>query len=83
MFFNSAKNKLPSILKRNWADKLSTAKKFQLAKYKTKASIIDLVRICHAHSEDIDELMKSGTIEITDEEATWEKVSEVEYLDAL
>lgn len=74
MFFNGTKNKLPSILKRNWADKLSTTKKFQLAKYKTKASVIDLVRICHAHSEDIDELMKSGTIEVTEEEATWEKL---------
>lgn len=74
MFFNESKNKLPSILKRAWADKLNSTKKYQLAKYKTKAKIIDLVRICHAHSEDIDELMKSGTIEVTDEEATWEKL---------
>lgn len=74
MFFNGSKNKLPSILKRAWADKLNSTKKYQLAKYKTKAKIIDLVRICHAHSEDIDELMKSGTIGVTDEEATWEKL---------
>lgn len=74
MFFNESKNKLPSILKRAWADKLNSTKKYQLAKYKTKAKIIDLVRICHAHSEDIDELMKSGTIEVTDEESTWEKL---------
>ena len=59
MFFNGSKSKLPSILKRAWADKLNSTKKYQLAKYKTKAKIIDLVRICHAHSEDIDELMKS------------------------
>ena len=74
MFFNGSKNKLPSILKRAWAEKLNHTKKYQLAKYKTKAKIIDLVRICHAHSEDIDELMKSGTIEVTDEESTWEKL---------
>lgn len=74
MFFNGSKNKLPSILKRAWADKLNSAKKYQLAKYKTKAKIIDLVRICHANSEDINELMKSGTIEVTDEESTWEKL---------
>ena len=74
MFFNGSKNKLPSILKRAWANKLSATKKYQLAKYKTTAKIIDLVRICHAHSEDIDELMKSGTIEVTDEESTWEKL---------
>ena len=74
IFFNGSKSKLPSILKRAWADKLNSTKKYQLAKYKTKAKIIDLVRICHAHSEDIDELMKSGTIEVTDEESTWEKL---------
>lgn len=74
MFFNGTKNKLPSLLKRAWADKLNSTKKYQLAKYKTKAKIIDLVRICHANSEDINELMKSGTIEVTDEESTWEKL---------
>lgn len=74
MFFNTTKNKLPSILKRVWASKLNKTKKYQLAKYKTKAKIIDLVRICHAHSEDIDELMKTGTIEVSDEESTWEKL---------
>lgn len=74
MFFNGSKNKLPSILKRAWAEKLNHTKKYQLAKYKTKAKIIDLVRICHANSEDINELMKSGTIEVTDEESTWEKL---------
>lgn len=74
MFFNGSKNKLPSILKRAWAEKLNHTKKYQLAKYKTKAKIIDLVRICHANSEDINELMKSGTIEVNDEESTWEKL---------
>ena len=74
MFFNGSKNKLPSILKRAWAEKLNHTKKYQLAKYKTKAKIIDLVRICHANSEDINELMKSGTIEVSDEESTWEKL---------
>lgn len=74
MFFNSSKNKLPSILKRAWANKLESVSRYQLAKYKTKARVIDLVRICHANSEDINELMKSGTIKVTDEESTWEKL---------
>ena len=74
MFFNGSKNKLPSILKRAWANKLNNTKKYQLAKYKTKAKVIDLIRICHAHSEDIDELMKNGTVEVSDEESTWEKL---------
>lgn len=74
MFFNKSKNRLPSLLKRVWATKLSKTTKYQLAKYKTKARIIDLIRICHANSEDINELMKTGTIEVSDEESTWEKL---------
>lgn len=74
MFFNGSKSKLPTILKKAWANILNKTKKYQLAKYKTKAKIIDLVRICHAHSDDIDELMKNGTIEVSDEESTWEKL---------
>lgn len=74
MFFNTTKNKLPSILKRVWAEKLSTTSRYHLNKYKTKARIIDLVRISHAHSKDIDELMKTGTLQVTDEEMTWEKL---------
>lgn len=72
MFFNSSKNKLPSILKRTWAEKLASTRRYQLAKYKNTARIIDLVRICHASSNSINELMKNGTIEITEEETTWE-----------
>lgn len=74
MFFNGSKNKLPTILKKVWAEKLSSTKKYQLAKYKTTARIIDLVRICHANSENLNELMKTGTIEVKEEEATWEKL---------
>ena len=74
MFFNGTKNKLPSILKRIWAYELNKTKKYQLNKYKEKARIIDLVRICHAHSNDIDELMKTGKLEVTEDEETWEKL---------
>lgn len=74
MFFNKTKNKLPSLLKRVWSEKLSSTKKYQLAKYKTLAKIVDLVRICHAHSSDIDELMKTGNLEVSEEESTWEKL---------
>lgn len=74
MFFNGSKNKLPTILKKVWADKLAATKKYQLAKYKTTAHIIDLVRICHANSESLNELMKTGNIVVTEEESTWEKL---------
>lgn len=72
MLFNKTKNHLPSILKRVWASELEGFSRYQLAKYKTTASIIDLVRITHANNKDIDELMKTGTIETKTEEKTWE-----------
>lgn len=74
MYFNTTKNKLPSILKRAWADKLVSTSRYHLNKYKTKARIIDLVRVCHAYSKDIDELMKTGHITINESENTWEKL---------
>ena len=71
MYLNHKKNGLPSIAKRIWSDKLSTYSKYHIAKYKSK-SLIDLVRISHAHSEVIDELMKTGTIATDANEKTWE-----------
>lgn len=72
MMFNKTKNHLPTILKRVWAKELEGFSRYQLAKYKTTASIIDLVRITHANNSDIDELMKTGTIQTKEEEKTWE-----------
>lgn len=72
MMFNKTKNHLPTILKRVWAKELEGFSRYQLAKYKTTASIIDLVRITHANNENINELMKTGTIQTKDEEKTWE-----------
>ena len=71
MFLNKSKNKLSSIVKRTWAEKLEEFSKYQLNKYKGK-KLIDLVRISHAWNSDIDELMKTGTLKIDDNEQTWE-----------
>ena len=71
MYLNHKKNGLPSIAKRIWSDKLSAYSKYHIAKYKSK-SLIDLIRISHAHSEIIDELMKTGTIQTSETEKTWE-----------
>lgn len=67
-----SKKKLPGILKRIWADKLSKFSRYHLKKYLTKGKIIDLVRVCHANSEPINELMKTGNLETKDDEKTWE-----------
>jgi hypothetical protein len=71
MFVKGSKKGMPSILKRTWAEKLESYSRYQLNKYKGK-SIIDLVRISHASNETISELMKNGTISVTETEQTWE-----------
>jgi len=73
MFLKGSKNNLPSIVKRAWADKLATFSKYQIHKYKSK-SLVDLVRISHAHSEVIDELMKNGDVVVSETEQTWESL---------
>lgn len=74
MFLNGTKNKLPNILKRIWADKLGSFDRYQISKYQSKG-LRDLIRISHANSEIIDELMKlqSGVLKLDDEGSTWER----------
>jgi len=71
MYVNGSKSKLPSLVKRTWSEKLNEFSRYQLNKYKGK-KLIDLVRISHAWSEDIDELMKTGTLKVQETEQTWE-----------
>jgi len=73
MFLNGTKQGLPSLVKRTWAERLNEFSRYQLNKYKGKR-LIDLVRISHASSEDINELMKTGTIKVTETEKTWESL---------
>ncbi|MBR2809220.1 MAG: hypothetical protein IKE33_03210, partial [Erysipelotrichaceae bacterium] len=66
---------LPSVLKRSWADKLASLNRYQVAKYKnSELGIINTVRICHANSEVLDELMQTGMIAIDESEKTWENL---------
>lgn len=73
MFKNKSKSKLPSLVKRTWAERLQEFSRYQLNKYKGKR-LIDLVRISHATSDDISELMKTGKIEVSESERTWENL---------
>ena len=69
------KNNIPSILKRSWCKKISSTKKYQMAKYKNhEIGMINAVRLCHAHSDVIDELMQTGTIEVEESNKTWENL---------
>lgn len=63
---------LPSILKRAWAKKLSEASGYALNKYKNTGSIIDVVRVCHAKSTAINELMRTGAVKVDETKQTWE-----------
>jgi hypothetical protein len=71
MYKNGGKKGLSSLVKRTWAERLSEFSRYQLNKYKGKR-LIDLVRISHAKGEDINELMSTGTLKITEQEKTWE-----------
>ena len=67
------KNHIPNVLKRNWAAKLESLNRYQMAKYKNAGiGMIDVVRISHAHGELIDELMKTGTVAFDSDDKTWE-----------
>ena len=69
------KNDIPSILKRSWDKKLSNLGRYQVAKYKShEIGMINAVRLCHAHSDVIDELMQTGTVEVKDDDKTWENL---------
>jgi len=76
MYKNSGKkNRMPSILKRSWAKKISSSKRYHLAKYKNhEIGLINAVRLCHANSPVIDELMKTGTIAVDTDQKTWENL---------
>jgi hypothetical protein len=71
MYINGSKKGMPSLLKRTWAERLEEYSRYQLNKYKGK-KLIDLVRLSHANTEDINELMKTGTLKVTETEQTWE-----------
>lgn len=73
MWLKVTKNGLPSIVKRVWSDSLSEFTKYQINKYKSK-SLIDLVRISHATSDNITELIKTGGVTVGESEQTWESL---------
>ena len=89
LYKNKSKNNLPNILKRTWKAKLESLGKYQVAKYKnTGLGMIDVVRISHANSAVLDELMKNGNVAVDESDKTWEnlrseKKSWTEILDTI
>lgn len=76
MYLNKGKkNNVPSVIKRSWSNKLSGLGRYQINKYKNhEIGMINAVRICHAHSAHIDELMQTGTLEMPENALTWENL---------
>ena len=74
IFANNGKKNLPTILKNSIAKKLSGLNSFAVNKYKNhEIGMINAVRITHANSKVLDELMKTGSVEVPEEKKTWEQ----------
>ena len=71
---NKGKSKMPTILKKSVAKKLGSLNLYEVNKYKNhEIGMINAVRLVHANSPIIDELMKTGTVAVPDEKKTWEQ----------
>lgn len=74
LYFYKGKNRLPSFLKRLWKKRIESFSRYQLHKYRNRANLFDIIRICHAHNSDIDELLQNGKLELKETEVTWEEL---------
>lgn len=73
LYRNKSKNRIPGILKRSWAERFAAMSRYDVYKYRnTGIGMIDTIRICHAKGPLIDELMRTGTVALPEEEKTWE-----------
>ncbi len=71
---NGKKNKIPTILKKSIAKKLSSLDAYAVNKYKNhEIGMINGVRISHANSTVLNELMQTGTVKVTEDKETWEQ----------
>lgn len=77
LWLTGDKNKMPSVLKRSLAQRLASLSKYQVNKYKNaEIGMINTVRITHAHSTVLDELMRTGTVTVEQpEDITWEQLA--------
>lgn len=75
LYLNGNKAKIPGILKKSWAKKLSSLRRYEMAKYKNSGiGMIDAVRISHASGPIVGELMQTGTVKVEENQLTWENL---------
>lgn len=74
LFTNNGKNRMPGVLKRAAAKRLSEFSAYHINKYKGRGiGLRDVVRIVHAYSPAIDALMKDE-LKVEDTELTWKEL---------
>lgn len=80
LWYNGRKNNIPSILKCSWKNKLENLSEYELSKYRaSEVGMINLVRICHANNEKIDNLLRNQIKKIKKEND--EKfINNIEYI---
>lgn len=89
LYINGSKNRVPAVLKRSWAKKIEALTAYEVYKYRNHGiGLIDTVRVCHAKSPVVSELMMTGTVKLEDNKKTWETLrasgmSWVEIIDTL
>lgn len=72
---NNGKKKMPTILKKACAKKLSELNAYNVNKYKNaEIGMVNAVRLTHANSPVIDELMRNGSVKVEETDKTWEQL---------
>ena len=81
LFLVGSKNKIPTILKRSWANKIESLTRYEVAKYRNKGiGLVDTIRISHANCSKNDALKelislpKGQAMTIDESENTWERL---------
>lgn len=75
LYKNKSHKNLPNILKRSWAKKISSLSPYAFNKYKNAGlGMKDIICVCHPKSEVVDEFMKTGKVQVSEEDMTWEKL---------
>lgn len=72
---NKSAKKLPGILKRSAAYRLNQFGAYHVRKYANRGiGLIDVVRLTHANSDAINQLMKEGKVVVNATEVTWKEL---------
>lgn len=70
---HGSKGSIPNILKRSWAQRIGRMTPYELFKYRNRGlGLVDTIRISHASGTYVDELMRTGTVQVESHSQTWE-----------